>query len=284
VISFDSNIKPRIQPGNYSEDGCIMPANLPAGDSAFQFQGSIRFEGANDFINTGGATSDCWNPYNNTDWTVSWWAKCETGETRFKNNGTIICTNVAASSSNPQMTIQTINATGGSSFTLRIPFLNGTIKSYKSYTSSHVISNADCQVWQHYAVVLTQNNGASTQDIQIYVNGSLVDSASVDQANFTQTSFAMAIGSRNPVSFFQGWEGFLSEIALYEESLSADEISALYNSGNGRLATEIGTPTGYYRPNATDGPQTGSITDVTGNKDLTMNGFVSPYGVTNDTP
>lgn len=257
---------------------------MAAGDSAFQFQGSIRFEGANDFINTGGLTSSCWNPYNNTDWTVSWWMKCETGETNFKNNGHIIATNHSSTSSNPQCRICTLDETGGSELQIRIPWLNGSTKSFKNFRSTYLITNAACQVWQHYAVVVTQNNGAATQDIQIYVNGSLVDSGSVDQANFTQTSFAMAIGSQNPTSAFQTFEGFLAEIALYEEALSADEISALYNSGNGRLATEIGTPTGYYRPNASDGPQTGSITDVTGNKDLTMNGFVTPYGVTNDTP
>ena len=254
------------------------------GTPAFAIERSLRFDGSNDYINTGGVTADSWNPYNNTDWTISFWAKCDTGDTRFQNNGTIICTNYQAGSSNPQLYVQTVNATGGSKFKLRIPFLNGSTKSYKIFTSSHVITNAECQVWQHYAITLTQNSGTSKQDIEIYVNNTSVDTGSVDQANFTQASFALAIGSRNPTIAFQTWKGFIAEIGLWETALSSGDLTAVYGGGSGSDLTTIGTVTGYYRPLTTDGPTTGSITDSSGNKDLTMNGFVTDYGVVSDTP
>jgi len=264
--------------------GVPFGVNAGGGGGGFAFEASIRFDGSNDFINTGGGSSDCWNPYDNTNWTMSWWMKCETGATRFKNNGTVIVTNYASTSSNPQMVVQTVNATGGSKFTMRLPFLNGSIQSYKSFTSSYVITNANCQAWNHYAIVVTQNSGGSTQDIEIFFNGSSVDTGSVDYGNYAIAAPSMAIGSRNPTSSFQPWEGFLSEVALWEEALSSSEISNIYNSGSGANAAKFGIIKGYYRPLSTDGPQTGDITDSSGNKDLTMNGFVGVYGVVADTP
>ena len=66
--------------------------------------------------------------------------------------------------------------------------------------------------------------------------------------------------------------------------MDSGQISAVYGGGSGADLTTIGTIKGYYRPLTTDGPTTGTITDSSGNQDCTMNGFVSPYGVTTDTP
>ena len=77
----------------------------------------------------------------------------------------------------------------------------------------------------------------------------------------------------------------MNQPVFQESLLSATDISDLYNGGKGANANAI-MPTmksGYLGTEAV-GTTTGTITDVTGNQDLTMSGFVAPYGVVSDTP
>ena len=243
------------------------------GGSSFAIERSLRFDGVNDYASQGSLSTDGFQPYNNKDWTVTWWAKSD--GTRYKNLGTIFSVAQSNNSGNPFMFVRFKNdGVSDSAVNVRT--------NVKNYTSSHTITSVNCQVWQHYAVVVTQNG--PNQDIEIYVNGASVDTGSVVANTKTNTNVDVCIGTSNNAVAFQQYIGWVAEIGCWEEALNSTQIAAAYGGGSGADLTTIGTIKGYYRPLSTDGPTTGSITDSSGNQDCTMNGFVSPYGVVTDTP
>ncbi len=245
------------------------------GAPSFAIQRSLRFDGVNDFASQGSLSTDGFQPFNNKNWTVTWWAKSD--GTRYKDLGTVMAVAIANNSGNAFMWVRFKNdGTSDSTINVRT--------NVKNYTSGHTITSAKCQVWQHYAVVVTQNSGTSKQDIEIYVNGVSVDTGSVDQSTRTNTNVDVCLGSSNNTTAHQAYKGYLAEIGCWETALTSGQIAAIYGGGSGADLTTIGTVKGYYKPLNTDGPTTGTITDSSGNQDCTMNNFVSPYGVNTDTP
>jgi len=243
------------------------------GGSSFAIERSLRFDGVNDFASQGSLSTDGFQPFNNKDWTVTWWAKSD--GSRYKDLGTVMSVGIANNSGNPFMWIRFKNdGTSDSAVNIRT--------NTKNYTSGHTITSAKCQVWQHYAVVVTQNGG--NQDIEVYVNGASVDTGSVLANTKTNTNVDVCLGTSNNSTAFQPYKGWVAEIGCWEEALNSTQIAAAYGGGAGADLSTIGTIKGYYKPLSTDGPTTGTITDSSGNQDGTMNGFVSPYGVVTDTP
>ena len=245
------------------------------GTPAFAIERSLRFDGVNDLASNGSLTTDGFQPFNNKDWTVTWWAKSD--GTRYKDLGTIMAVAIANNSGNAFMWLRFKNdGTSDSTINVRT--------NVKNYTSSHTITSAKCQIWQHYAVVVTQNSVTAKQDIEIYVNGVSVDTGNVDQSLKTNTNVDVCLGSSNNTNAHQAYKGWIAEIGCWETALTSGQIAAIYGGGSGADLSTIGTVKGYYKPLNTDGPTTGTITDSSGNQDCTMNGFVSPYGVTTETP
>ena len=251
----------------------VSTRSVGGGGSSFAIERSLRFDGVNDFASQGSLSTDGFQPFNNKNWTVTWWSKSD--GSRYNDLGTVMSVAIANNSGNPFMWIRFKND-GASDSAVNVR------TNVKNYTSSHTITSAKCQIWQHYAVVVTQNGG--NQDIEVYVNGSSVDTGSVAASTRTNTNVDVCIGTSNNSSAFQQYKGWVAEIGCWETALSASEIADVYGGGSGADLTTIGTIKGYYRPLSTDGPLTGTITDSSGNQDCTMNGFVSPYGVVSDTP
>jgi len=243
-----------------------------SGDS-FAIERSLRFDGSNDFASQGSLSTDGFQPFNNKNWTVTWWAKSD--GTRYKDLGTVMAVAIANNSGNAFMWIRFKND-GASDSTINVR------TNVKNYTSGHTITSAKCQIWQHYAVVVTQNGG--NQDIEIYVNGSSVDTGSVAASTRTNTLVDVCLGSSNNTTAHQAYKGWIAELGCWETALNSTQIAAVYNSGKGVDLNTVGTVKGYYKPLSTDGPLTGTITDSSGNQDCTMNGFVTGYGVVTDTP
>lgn len=255
--------------------GVPFGSNAAVGGGGFTFDASMRFDGVNDLASNGSLTTNGFQPFNNKDWTVTWWAKSD--GSRYKDLGTVMAVAIANNSGNAFMWVRFKNdGTSDSTINIRT--------NVKNYTSGHTITSANCQIWQHYAVVVTQNSGTAKQDIEIYVNGVSVDTGNVDQSLRTNTNVDVCLGSSNNTTAHQAYKGWVSEIGCWEEALNSAEIAAVYNGGKGADLNTIGTIKGYYKPLSTDGPTTGTITDSSGNQNCTMNGFVSPYGVVSDTP
>jgi hypothetical protein len=245
------------------------------GAPAFAIQRSIYFDGVNDYAANGSLTTNGFQPFNNKDFTVTFWAKAD--GSRYNDLGTVLSVAIANNSGNPFMWVRFKND-GASDSTVNVR------TNTKNYTSGHTITSANCQVWQHYAVVVTQNSGTGNQDIEIYVNGASVDTGSVVQNTKTNTNVDVCLGTSNNATAFQQFKGYIAEVGCWETALSSGDIAAIYGGGSGADLSTIGTVKGYYKPLTTDGPTTGSITDSSGNQDCTMNNFVSPYGVVTDTP
>ena len=92
--------------------------------------------------------------------------------------------------------------------------------------------------WHH--LVTTVEGGIRTD---MYVDGELVGSdtsgyALQDRAN------AMQIGG-NPDAANRGWNGNIDDVAVWDRVLTADEVSSIYNGGDG---ASIGSLTGGVVP------------------------------------
>lgn len=255
-------------------NGIGVPFGKKGGGStpSFAIERSLRFDGVNDYASQGSLSTAGFQPFNNKDWTVSFWAKSD--GTRYINNGAAV--SVVRANNSGAVTIVRFQNDGISDSKISIKSNN------IAYASSYTITSANCQVWQHYAVVVTQNG--ANQDVEVYVNGTSVDTGSIIANTITNTSVDVCLGTANNARAFNAFKGYISEVGCWEEALDSGQISAVYGGGSGADLTTIGTVKGYYRPLKTDGPTTGTITDSSGNQDCTMNGFVSPYGVTTDTP
>jgi flagellin-like protein len=131
-------------------------------------------------------------------------------------------------------------------------------------------------VWYHLAA--TMDNTAGIYTYAFYINGVLQEQATFDwiceEAFGSPSVYPLWIGcgyyDTHPVDFF---DGTIDEVAIYNKSLSADDISDIYNSGNGREL--IGNETGLvalYHMNE----DTWKIKDTSGNgNDGTATGGVS---------
>jgi len=130
-------------------------------------------------------------------------------------------------------------------------------------------SNLSSNTW-YFAVVKFDNNN----EITIKINNS--DYSSVSNSNITApTSSTLVFGSRsNNANYYQGK---LSDIRVYETELTSEEISTLYNNGNGyQYPLDATTPTvttsSVTNISSTTATGGGNITD-TGGIDVTERGI-----------
>jgi len=124
--------------------------------------------------------------------------------------------------------------------------------------------------WYH---VVGTNDGTNSK---IYINGDL--EATVAQGNPAGPTGDLKIGLCSTQSqSYRYWDGLIDEVAIWNDALTADEITALYNSGNGLDAssnsgnyTSSSNLQGYWKFNEGSGT---TLTDQTSNgNDGTING------------
>jgi len=250
-----------------------------AAPSGFSFGNAMRFDGVNDFLTTtdGAGTpensSDIFNPFNNTDWTIAFWAKAESGE-RFKNNGVVMGVAQAVGSGTRSMFSFQNDGTGSR---MKVQTNSRNVPS-----TGHTIAIGDCDDWHHYAATVTQNG--ANQDVVFYIDGVSVDSISTTVNTVTDTTVSACIGAER-TSGSNTYKGYLDEIVLAEAAASAADILNLYNAGAG--ATPVGLISdliNYYKVSDAAGTTTGDITDTNSVKDIELLNFLTPYGVTSETP
>lgn len=244
-----------------------------SGAGGFVFGNSYHFDGVNDNMNEGGAdSSTCFNPFNQTDWTAAMWLKAD--GSRFNNNVSPFgCGRWVGDAGFGSMLFHT--TVGGGNIVRLYSNLYNALFAY-------VVSSALAQAWTHYAVSVEIISG-SVQRGRLYINGALVETK--DFANYvvndTDTVFRLG-GWPNSTYFINA---FMNQPVFQQSLLSDTDISNLYNGGKGANANAImPTMKSGYLGTEPVGQVTGTITDVTSNQDLTMSGFVSPYGVVSDTP
>ncbi|MDP6401252.1 MAG: lectin-like protein, partial [Candidatus Marinimicrobia bacterium] len=119
--------------------------------------------------------------------------------------------------------------------------------------------------WYH--VVLTFDNG-STDDAKIYINGSLEDTESASSHTLNSQTSVVAIGAKYNNGAENYFNGQVDEVAFWDVALTADEITALYNSGN--YSESSSDLQGYWNFNEGTGT---TLTDQTSNgNNGTING------------
>ena len=136
--------------------------------------------------------------------------------------------------------------------------------------SSDVVENDG--LWHH--VCSTWN---STEDIKIYLDGTLKDTTSI-AGDFTGSFSSAAIGNNAAGGGF--WIGNIDEVSIYNIELSAANVTTLYNDGLPYTVEADSGLIGWWRMG--DGTLTGdaiatypTIPDETGNNDGTMTNMTS---------
>ena len=95
--------------------------------------------------------------------------------------------------------------------------------------SINIDSNLSTGVWYHFAVT----RDVSEKQYSVYLNGSLLSTHTYNtNPNTTATSLDFELGHAVSDDYF---DGMLDEVSLWNRVLTADEISALYNSGYGAV-------------------------------------------------
>jgi len=120
----------------------------------------------------------------------------------------------------------------------------------------------DADTWYH---IVGTNDGTTSK---IYVDGSLINSVSQGNPGGGEGDFKIGYNSDN-IGSFRYWHGNIDEVAVWDDALTADEISALYNFGLGLDAsfnngdyTSSSNLQGYWNFNENYGS---TLTDQTSN-------------------
>ena len=132
--------------------------------------------------------------------------------------------------------------------------------------------------WSHVAITYDQQN------IKIYINGELNKTVQ-ETDDLTPNNNVLSIGRviRQSNSNFSEFDGKLDEVAIWNEAITAAEITALYNSGSGlSAASNSGDYTsstnlqGYWKMNEGSGT---SVADASSNSNT---GTISGASWSND--
>ena len=84
--------------------------------------------------------------------------------------------------------------------------------------------------WHHYVITLTNPGGGSQATVVMYEDGSSITVSNTSLGSSTQDLTVNSIGSPSGGGT-NGFDGLLYQIAMYNEVLDADAVSAIYNSG-----------------------------------------------------
>jgi|ETN07SMinimDraft_1059922.scaffolds.fasta_scaffold41537_2 hypothetical protein len=84
-----------------------------------------------------------------------------------------------------------------------------------------------------YQVVLTfDGTGSSTEYAKLYINGSIEDTESSSAHTLNSQTTEVSIGAKYNSGSSNHYNGQIDEVAFWNEALTANEITALYNSGS----------------------------------------------------
>jgi len=87
--------------------------------------------------------------------------------------------------------------------------------------------------WTHVFVTYEYSAGGGTATIKIYINGDLKKTSTFGEDVFPSGTRWIGYESR----FSNYWDGLIDDVRIYDETLSADMVNAIYNSGSGSEAT-----------------------------------------------
>ena len=83
--------------------------------------------------------------------------------------------------------------------------------------------------WRHFAMTWS----ASADELKAYVNGTIVEEPISSLGTFSGTIAAVDFGSNTAGGAY--FKGYMDEVAIWNEALTAAEITAIYNGGTGHI-------------------------------------------------
>jgi hypothetical protein len=107
---------------------------------------------------------------------------------------------------------------------------------FRGYNNGSMVLNTTVStptigVWEHY--VWTKDSNAS----KVYKNGVLLgtDSGAHGNPNYETISYSLIGANRyNSTTYQEYFNGRLDAVSVWNKVLTADEVTQLYNSGNGK--------------------------------------------------
>ena len=134
--------------------------------------------------------------------------------------------------------------------------------------------------WFHLAMVYDGSGVADADKVKLYINNSLMtlsfNGAPPASINATQSDFY--IGSAATYTATQGWNGLVSNAAVWNSALSAANITTIFNNGRPADLTSL-SPTSWWKmgqeafcPDYSAAPNVWTIPDQIGSNDGTSAG------------
>lgn len=215
---------------DYSSYGNSMTNNGATWSADGKYGGSYYFDAATDYML---ATDADLNITATDEYSFSVWVKpSSTSYNRILHLGT-------DGSSGSYMGF----LTGGPGQTVEYAMRQNWVGDWKGVTSVATISSS---TWNH--IVLTSDG----INLKIYINGSLSNTQALGAfTNYTAT-FNLSIGKDIWSNYF---EGYIDDVQFYKRTLSAGEISSLYNAQDNQYSSSFtlgGNGTYLYRAYAQD--------------------------------
>jgi len=208
--NMTSNVKDSSGQGN---NGSLVLT--PAGNTATstgvvpgRLGQAFKFDGVDDYVNVANSTS--LNITTNTV-TVSVWVN---GFSPGNNKAIVFKANGSG--------VQGYLLQTGSSGNAKFGIGNG------SFNQTADVGNI---VWNNKWHLLTGTYDGN--NVKIYVNGVLNNQAAVTGNISDSSGFGLGIAARNPVNASFMFPGLIDDVRVYSRTLSATEISELYNEGSG---------------------------------------------------
>ena len=211
---------------------------------------SLDFDGSNDYI-------DCGNSLTNgfSQLTISIWA------------------NFASVPTNMVLGLASKDNTNARSFDLRyiqntgVNFLVSTDGVNSTVTPYYPKASISAGQWIHFVGIYDGSN------VLLYVNGAPIGSPAALTGSLQNTTSEFFIGKRGFGTTNTGFDGQLSNVAVFNTGLSQSQVTTLYNNGTPEALISH-SPVSWWKLNNT----TTGIEDSKGSNDGTNNGATEVYG------
>ena len=211
---------------------------------------SLDFDGSNDYINCGNSLTNGFSQL-----TISIWA------------------NFASVPTNMVLGLASKDNTNARSFDLRyiqntgVNFLVSTDGVNSTVTPYYPKASISAGQWIHFVGIYDGSN------VLLYVNGAPIGSPAALTGSLQNTTSEFFIGKRGFGTTNTGFDGQLSNVAVFNTGLSQSQVTTLYNNGTPEALISH-SPVSWWKLNNT----TTGIEDSKGSNDGTNNGATEVYG------
>jgi len=220
--------------------GVAQPAS---GGTPFANQYSVSFDGTDDYMDFGTNTTI----NSSSAFSVSAWFDVDNISTTYPT----IC--LLKTNLTKGFVIGFSNTTGGNAIYNGVWFGSGTSEFKGFSTSNSTLSAALVSGWHHLVLNYDGINPLSSSSFAVYIDG----------VNYAATT-AVPLGSYSNANHVgkgaYQFNGLIDEVAIFTSTLSASDVTAIYNSGVPADLTSY-SPVSWWRMGDNDGGTGTTITD-----------------------